>query len=286
MIPYLLAAIGGYLLGDSMKDSEKFADGGGVNPKNIKVGDVVKLTTIGPKGKVVEIIESPAPFVSRAKIDWEDKKDRGFMYVTHIQKFDKGGVAYAGSIIGKEVTDTKSEIESIIGNYLTLELEVEFYIQEIDDYIEKEYEIEIYYDYDGYSINKINSEDGKQISKEEREFLENEKSISSEIDRAYDRAMQQVADEEKIDEYDDDYYAYGGEVKSNSGDIQVGDMVMVNAEVARNEGNMFTALKDIKGIVTQKSGSVYVVHKVDKKGNAITGNKGLIGTFGVGVTKI
>jgi len=30
MIPYLLAAVGGYLLGDSMKDSEKFAKGGNI----------------------------------------------------------------------------------------------------------------------------------------------------------------------------------------------------------------------------------------------------------------
>ena len=28
MIPFILAAVGGYLIGDSMKDSEKFADGG------------------------------------------------------------------------------------------------------------------------------------------------------------------------------------------------------------------------------------------------------------------
>jgi len=28
MLPYLLAAVGGYLIGDSMKDSQKFADGG------------------------------------------------------------------------------------------------------------------------------------------------------------------------------------------------------------------------------------------------------------------
>ena len=30
MIPFLLAAVGGYLIGDSMKDSDKFADGGEV----------------------------------------------------------------------------------------------------------------------------------------------------------------------------------------------------------------------------------------------------------------
>ena len=37
MIPYLLAVVGGYLIGDSMKDSEKFADGGEVNSKYISV---------------------------------------------------------------------------------------------------------------------------------------------------------------------------------------------------------------------------------------------------------
>jgi len=39
MIPYLLAVVGGYLLGDSMKDSQTFADGGmmanGGNVSNI-----------------------------------------------------------------------------------------------------------------------------------------------------------------------------------------------------------------------------------------------------------
>ena len=28
MIPFILAAVGGYLIGDSMKDSQTFADGG------------------------------------------------------------------------------------------------------------------------------------------------------------------------------------------------------------------------------------------------------------------
>ena len=30
MIPYLLAAVGGYLIGDSMKESERFAKGGNI----------------------------------------------------------------------------------------------------------------------------------------------------------------------------------------------------------------------------------------------------------------
>jgi hypothetical protein len=41
MIPYLLAAVGGYLLGDSMKDSQTFSDGGGVRLDLNKVSNVV-----------------------------------------------------------------------------------------------------------------------------------------------------------------------------------------------------------------------------------------------------
>jgi hypothetical protein len=37
MIPYLLAAVGGYLLGDSMKDSQSFAKGGGIKSFMYKV---------------------------------------------------------------------------------------------------------------------------------------------------------------------------------------------------------------------------------------------------------
>jgi len=40
MIPYLLAAVGGYLLGDSMKD-KKFADGG--KTRQIEIGDQVSF---------------------------------------------------------------------------------------------------------------------------------------------------------------------------------------------------------------------------------------------------
>jgi len=48
MIPYLLAAVGGYLLGDSMKDSQTFADGGmmakGGMAKNVTDKSVVDFT--------------------------------------------------------------------------------------------------------------------------------------------------------------------------------------------------------------------------------------------------
>jgi hypothetical protein len=41
MIPYLLAVLGGYLLGDSMKDSQTFSDGG--KTQQIKIGDLVSF---------------------------------------------------------------------------------------------------------------------------------------------------------------------------------------------------------------------------------------------------
>jgi hypothetical protein len=280
MIPYLLAAVGGYLLGDSMKESQSFADGGDVswrNPKNIKVGDVVKLTPVGPKGKVVDIIESPAPFVSTAKIDWEDKKDRGLSYVTLIQKFADGGKT--------DYSNVEVEIESLNSDTLELEVEIEDY-----DGTEKKYYFEYFVDHDerSYSLHAIYDENHKRLPKYEEKEFEDDKILNSQLENSIMDAFERYSDEkyESQRDYDDEEYADGGSIKSNSDDIQVGDLVMVNAEVARNEGVMFGTLKDVKGIVKQKSGSVYVVQKVDRKGNQVTGNKGYIGTFGRGVTKI
>jgi len=327
MIPYLLAAVGGYLLGDSMKESQSFADGGDVswrNPKNIKVGDVVKLTPVGPKGKVVDIIESPAPFVSTAKIDWEDKKDRGLMYVTHIETFAEGGKTDMLEISDREIAEyvkdqhygdhnyakefesgakwykqelkdrillnntydanVEVEIESLNNDTLELEVEIEKYGTE------KKYYFEYFVDHDerSYSLHAIYDENHKRLPKYEEKELEDDKILNSQIENSVMDAFERYADEkyESQRDYEDEEYADGGSIKSNSDDIQVGDLVMVNAEVARNEGVMFGTLKDVKGIVKQKSGSVYVVQKVDRKGNQVTGNKGYIGTFGRGVTKI
>jgi hypothetical protein len=53
MIPYLLAVAGGYLLGDSMKDSQTFADGGMMSDGGkIKVGDFVNIN--GRKTKILD----------------------------------------------------------------------------------------------------------------------------------------------------------------------------------------------------------------------------------------
>jgi len=44
MIPFILAAVGGYLIGDSMKDSQTFADGGMMaDGGEIKTGDIVQV---------------------------------------------------------------------------------------------------------------------------------------------------------------------------------------------------------------------------------------------------
>ena len=83
MIPYLLAAVGGYLLGDSMKESQTFADGGETewdNPKDIQIGDTVSLTPSGPTGKVIDIVEQGAPYARLAKVNWDNgTQDLGYM---------------------------------------------------------------------------------------------------------------------------------------------------------------------------------------------------------------
>jgi hypothetical protein len=45
MIPYILAAVGGYLIGDSMKDSQKFAEGGTFWDEVVEVEAEVKQMT-------------------------------------------------------------------------------------------------------------------------------------------------------------------------------------------------------------------------------------------------
>jgi len=51
MIPFILAAVGGYLIGDSMKDSQTFADGGEVR-KFSKKGklDLNKVSNVVVEG--------------------------------------------------------------------------------------------------------------------------------------------------------------------------------------------------------------------------------------------
>jgi hypothetical protein len=189
MIPYLLAAVGGYLLGDSMKESEKFADGGGVNPnwrnpENIKVGDIVKLTTIGrTKGIVVDIIQSPAPFVSTAKIDWDDKKDRGLVYVTHIQKYAHGGIL--------DNADIEVEMESMNSN--TLVLEVEIYDGTKEDKYFFEYSID--HSDSSCSLDAIYDENNNKVSKELQSELESNKSLDNQLDNAIRDAFDKYADE-------------------------------------------------------------------------------------------
>jgi hypothetical protein len=47
MIPFLLTIVGGYLIGDSMKDSQLFAEGGvvGQDGKQLNVGDIVSVSS-------------------------------------------------------------------------------------------------------------------------------------------------------------------------------------------------------------------------------------------------
>jgi len=56
MIPFILAAVGGYLIGDSMKDSQKFADGGGVSDSLKKMAEEIDSKRTNIRLKIATII--------------------------------------------------------------------------------------------------------------------------------------------------------------------------------------------------------------------------------------
>jgi len=78
MIPFLLATIGGYLIGDSFGDStdEKFDDGGTVSSPKFKVGDNVVdpvSISINIPGRVLEVYPNmDAVIQSKEHQDWVD----------------------------------------------------------------------------------------------------------------------------------------------------------------------------------------------------------------------
>jgi len=242
--------------------------------KVISIEDgIAKIKMCDVKGN---LINESQPY-SNGQINLQEIADSYFEN-WKVKKLANGGVL-------EDVADIEIEIESMDSSTLVLEVEFDKYDNSEEKYF---FEYSIDYRERSYSLDAIYDEKDNKLSKEREKEFENDKVLSDKLYYAIMDAFQDYADAkyESQSDYDQEEYADGGTIKSNSEDIKEGDLVMVNAEVARNEGNMFMTLKDVKGIVKQKSGSVYVVQKVDRKGNMITGNKGYIGTFGRGVTKI
>jgi len=129
MIPYLLAAVGGYLIGDSMKDNQTFADGGEtakakkrleelrkeLRAESISWGELAELESL--KGYIdkddVELLEAAGV----PEFDSDDEYADGGMMA-------KGGKVTYGSLypkivnsVMKEVRVSREEAVIIVENY-------------------------------------------------------------------------------------------------------------------------------------------------------------------------
>ena len=97
MIPYLLAAVGGYLLGDSMKDRQTFADGGMAHGGMMADGGKIKVGTFDEaqlkKGEDKKAIEKAQKETGLKYIDSKIIKKGGkmFMEVYLTNTFADGG---------------------------------------------------------------------------------------------------------------------------------------------------------------------------------------------------
>jgi hypothetical protein len=87
MLPYILAAVGGYLIGDSMK-ADQYADGGMMaDGGEIKVGDKVKYKNAKYHATIIEIVDDvEIPYAEIAYSDGSVKK----AYLEDLQKVALG----------------------------------------------------------------------------------------------------------------------------------------------------------------------------------------------------
>jgi hypothetical protein len=204
MIPYLLAVVGGYLLGDSMKDIangvSKMAKGGKTKDMSIQFIDY-KDKTIMFEPHYKEYFTNDIQFKSLA--DAKKYIDAGspdpswekFAYSQGIMA--DGGVANQCAL---EVADAEVEVVKSDFRKETMELsvDVEFYIEKLDIYATKVYMFDLYVDEDGYAISSIFYE-GKKVSKEESNMLEDNKIISNEVENAYVKEFDTESDEDYAD---------------------------------------------------------------------------------------
>ena len=212
MIPYLLAVVGGYLLGDSMKESQLFADGGETEDMSIQFIDYKDKTIMfEPHNK--EYFTNDIEFKSLA--DAKKYIDAGspdpswqkFVY-SHGVMAD-GGVA---SQCALDIDDVEVEVESSNFNRdsLVLNVKVVYFIEKLDIFANKTYTFDLYVDYDGYAISSI-LYDGTKIPKEEADMLESNKYVESEVETAYEKESEDA----QMRRYYDDDYADGGEILRN-----------------------------------------------------------------------
>jgi polyhydroxyalkanoate synthesis regulator phasin len=139
MIPYLLAAVGGYLIGDSMKNNQTFADGGETMGYSTEVGEVVE--TFSKNGKEV----TGFPVYARLKgyapitVGVYPTKEKAIAKAKELEKKNKmaGGMMAKGGITPakakKRLEELRKELraERISWGELTE-------LQSLKDYIDKD----------------------------------------------------------------------------------------------------------------------------------------------------
>jgi len=206
MIPFILAAVGGYLIGDSMKDSEKFADGGGV-----------KSGLIGKRVRLIEMKEDPNPIAPGTmgtvvhvggdviNVEWDNGRNLGL--VEGVDEYEFTDEFAEGGIL-KDVADIEIEVEKMNSNMLELEVEFDNY-----DGSEDKYYFEYSLDKDNYSLSAIYDDKRNLVSDEKQQELESDEYLSNKLESAIFNALSTYADEKYESNRDYDYeddYAEGG----------------------------------------------------------------------------
>jgi len=109
MIPFILAAVGGYLIGDSMKDSEKFADGGMMTDGGMMDGSAIESAARRKADNPNWTNEKLLAEYQSLTIDLEDLKEGKITP----RKIIGGG--YKSSVVAKKIA--KQWLEDRIAEY-------------------------------------------------------------------------------------------------------------------------------------------------------------------------
>ena len=241
MIPYLIALVGGFLIGDSIK-SEIFADGGEADSVAITIlkqlGGVGRLRAMTGAYNFVDLgdgvafkIKNQRANYIKIKLNGKDLYDlevgriRGTTYkvvATHndvyfdqlkplieqatgmyLSLFANGGQTMETGIF-KNLLDFDVELESVKSKEIIIELKLEF-----KRYREEKYYFEYGIDWGDVYLYKVKDEKGQEVSREKENELEKrfEYYLDEKLRDAYDILEERRRDDET------DYYADGGKFK-------------------------------------------------------------------------
>lgn len=214
MIPYVIALVGSYLIGESMQ-SKIFAEGGDVSGKEYQIKKpngtffYVKMQTGAPAWSTSADMayQYTKDEAEKIKSMLENQGATGLSVVKYDKDWWKNTpYEFADGGILKDVADIEIEIEKMNSN--TLELEVEF---DKYDGSEDKYYFEYSLDKDSYSLSAIYDDKRNMVSNEKQQELESDKYLNNKLENAIMNALSTYADEKYESNRDyEDNYAKGG----------------------------------------------------------------------------